>query len=147
MNRLSSTLFAGLVLAALPTFGQAQQAPRVEEEGFFRPLPGVVVRSAMPAPVVTQPAPTATAVAPPTPAASGSARDPAVTAILEAADAQAIAREAAQRDLDRSEQEHARAMAEAARRPPPVVASPLDGTAPITSPLDGTAPIVSPIGR
>lgn len=119
MNRLSWTFFTGVALAALPSFG--------EEQGFFRPLPP--------------------AVAPPPPTATGSARDPAVAAIVEAIDAQAIAREAAQRDLDRAEREHARAQAEAARQPPPVIASPLDGTAPITSPLDGTAPIVSPIGR
>ena len=146
MNRFSCALLAGLALAALPAFGQAGQAPRVEEEGFFRPLPGVVTRSAIPAPAVAQPAPEATAVAPPNPLI-GTARDAGVAAIVEAVDAQAIVREAAQRELDRSEQEHARAQAEAARQPPPVIASPLDGTAPITSPLDGTAPIVSPIGR
>ena len=142
MNRLSWTVFAGLALAASPGFGQIQQ-----EEGFFRPLPGVVTRPAQPAPVVVPPATSAPVVPQPASTAPSSVRDPSVAAIVEAVDAQAIAREAAQRDMDRSESEHARAVAEAARQPPPIVASPLDGTAKITSPLDGTAPIVSPIGR
>ena len=98
------------------------QPPRpTTEEGFFRPEtpPVLTAFPEVPEPAATSPAPQPEAVAP----------------FVEALVAQSRAREGLERELDRAEREN-RAHAEAVRKPPPLIASPLDGTAPIVSPLD-----------
>ena len=69
-------------------------------------------------------------------AAPGVAAAPPATG--EAAAFGTQSREALEREMDRAQRESRRAREEAARRPPPMIASPLDGTAPIVSPLDGS---------
>jgi hypothetical protein len=103
---------------------QQQRAARPgTEEGFFRPAADPAIN---PPPVPLG----AAAVRRPEPA-------PLAPEIARAFAAQIEAREALERDLDRAQREAARAQAEAAaRRPPPLIVSPLDGTAPIISPLD-----------
>lgn len=98
---------------------QAQPQRDPAPEGFFKPKADIAIGSSLeavvPAPA-TQQAQSAT---------------PTVEALL----ADSLARDAAERELDRARQDHDRALAEAARTPPPMIVSPLDGTAPILSPL------------
>jgi hypothetical protein len=121
-----------IVVAAIAGMALGQHGPSLArqaaagEEGFFRPARDPALTSVPPSSVP------ATSRAQ---AEGGPPRDEAEAA-----------REAAERELDRSRREHlqAQSTAQTAR---PLIVSPLDGTAPITSPLDGTAPIASPIGR
>lgn len=120
---------AGIASAALAQEGSVVQQPASSgHEGFFRPA--------------RDPALTRFPTPDEAPAASRAVQQPAPT------DEQALARarEAAERELDRSRQEHAQAQNNAPVVRPMIV-SPLDGTAPIVSTLDGTAPIISPLGR
>jgi hypothetical protein len=120
---------ASIASTALAQEGSGVQPPApAAQEGFFRPARD---------PALTRfPTPDETL------ASQRAVQQPAP------ADEQALARarEAAERELDRSRQEHAQAQSTApvAR---PMIVSPLDGTAPIVSTLDGTAPIISPLGR
>lgn len=140
MRTLTTTFFAacGLsfataVLAQAPAPAPAnppQAAAPGGEPGFFRPaadprLTTITPPAAVPAPA----APQAEPVPPMTP-------DMAEEARLERIEA----------SMDRIEARNERAVAEANRRAP-VIASPMDGTAPILSPLDGTAPLVSGLER
>jgi len=103
---------------------QQQRAARPgTEEGFFRPAADPAINppaAPLGAAAVRRPEPT-----------------PLAPEIARAFAAQMEAREALERDLDRAERENARARADAAaRKSPPFIVSPLDGTAPIISPLD-----------
>jgi hypothetical protein len=99
-------------------------APQPEmQEGFFRPADDPALN---PAPV-------------PFAEPTNISRPGTLTVSPEVARAfadQVAAREALERELDRAQREHDRARADAARRPAPMIVSPLDGTAPIVSPLD-----------
>jgi len=115
MERHARTFVAGLAFASVAAV--AQQPP--QQEGFFRPLP-----------------PTDVAPEPGT-----------VESLREALAAERRAREAAERELDRTERElhrvegeNPQAQADVAQQPAPLIASPLDGTAPIVSPLDRFPP-------
>jgi len=151
MRRRSWSLVAGLALACSAAFAQQpapqqpapqpapqQPAPQPDqqppapqplhqpgtEQGFFRPAADPVITPA-PAPLQR--------------AANIGRSEPAPLPpeVARAFAAQVEAREALERDLDRAQREAARAQAEAAaRRPAPMIVSPLDGTAPIISPLD-----------
>ncbi len=129
----SWALTVAVAVVPVGVIAQQGQPPRTGEgEGFFRPAPDPAINIPIPSQVArpqAQPLP------------------PAAAPDLVDAAAQATATEVMERQLDRAEREHDRARAEALRQPSPMIASPLDGTAPIGSPLDGTAPIVSPLGR
>ena len=121
MRTVSWFPVAALAIAALPVLAQDPQPRDATREGFFKPNADIAIGASL------QPVqPPAPAVAPPVQPSA-----PVVESLV----AEARTREALERELDRSQQEHARAVAEAARTPPPMIASPLDGTAPIVSPL------------
>ena len=95
------------------------------EEGFFRPSPDAALTRA---PTVPDSVPAAQP--------SREAVPAPVAAELAVLQARQLAREAAEQELDLARREQALAVAEAARRRPPMIVSPLDGTAPIVSPLE-----------
>ena len=126
---LAIAVFAGIASTALAQEGSlARPATPAGEEGFFRPAPD---------PALTRF---------PTPDEGLAATRAGQSQMPADAQALAIAREAAERELDRTRQEHAQAR-HAAPVARPMIVSPLDGTAPIVSTLDGTAPVISPLGR
>lgn len=114
-----------------------QQPPAGGEPGFFRPAAD----------------PRLTTLAPPqpvTPAGAAPDAPPTMTLTPDMAEQVRLAEEARlariEAAMDRIEARNEQAVEEANRRLP-VIASPMDGTAPILSPLDGTAPLVSGLGR
>jgi hypothetical protein len=120
MHRYSWSL-AACALAASTVLAQ-QPAPRATEEGFFRPAADPAINAA-PAPRVPE-------------AVNAGRPAPLPPDVASAVASQVEAREALERELDRARRENARVQADAVRRPPPLIASPLEGTAPIVSPLD-----------
>ena len=113
---------AAVAIAAAPVLAQNPQPPSdPAQEGFFKPKPDIAIGASL-EPVQPAPLPVAPPAQPSAP-------------VVEGLVAESRAREALERELDKSQQEHARAQAEAARTPPPMIVSPLDGTAPIVSPL------------
>ena len=109
------------VVPRQPTLQPPAQRPG-SDEGFFRPAPD---------PVINPPAPAARSA----PNAGSPQAGVLSPDVANSFAAQVRAREALERELDRSQRENERAQAEAARRPAPMIVSPLDGTAPIISPL------------
>lgn len=142
MRRLGITLLAAGGLFAAGTHAQTNAAaspPPGGEPGFFRPSadPAISTWRTRPAPA----APTDAGAAAGLPAAA-----PAPDMADEVRRAEEARLERMEATMDRIESRNERAAAEANRRLP-VIASPMDGTAPIMSPLDGTAPLVSGLGR
>jgi hypothetical protein len=123
MRPARNLLVIGLAVLAPCAIAQQAAAPAPapqaqQQEGFFRPAAD---------PALTR-FPSTSEIAAPV-AESTLVVDPALLAL------QARERAAAERELDRAQRE-ARANVEAVRRPAPMIASPLDGTAPIVSPLE-----------
>lgn len=116
-----------------------QQPPAGGEPGFFRPAADPRLTTLAPPQPVT---PAGAAPAPDAPPPMALTPDMAEQVRL-AEEARLARIEAA---MDRIEARNEQAVEEANRRLP-VIASPMDGTAPILSPLDGTAPLVSGLGR
>jgi hypothetical protein len=145
MRRLTTKLLGTLAATlALSAAAQAPTPPAAGAPGFFRPSPDPAITAFRPLPVPG--APVQPAATPPVPAQPAVA-DPELEARLQA---EAATRARIEAQMDRIEAANLRAMEQAqaqAEVRPPVIASPLEGTARIMSPLDGTAPIVSPVSR
>ena len=133
MRRYAWQVIAGFAIACSAAIAQQPAQPAAQpqpapqpgpEPGFFRPAADPAINAA-PASLARG----AANVGRPEPA-------PLWPEAARAFTAQVEAREPLERDLDRARREAERVQAEVARRPAPLIVSPLDGTAPIISPLD-----------
>lgn len=149
MRTESLSLIAALALAASSAFGQQPQAEPSPPAASPAPQPQPQAAPAALQPLPQAPVPPDTGFFRPTddptlsrfPDVAGAERERgAAEGLMTPADpaifaAQVRAAEVMERELDRAERADARARAEAARQPAPLIVSPLDGTAPIVSPL------------
>ena len=123
MHRYSWSLVA-CTIAASSALAQQPAPHPATQEGFFRPAADPAINAAP---------------APRTPESAKAGRPesaPLPPEVARAFTSQIEAREALERELDRARRENDHAQTDAVRRPPPLIASPLDGTAPIVSPLN-----------